>query len=98
VTRFALLLVFVPIVLTAPMRSAHAVAELERHVGAATIARGAGDAGHQPSVNHPADIDRDVVLAAQDVPPELLLAAAVVFVIGAVLAATIGWRLWRREG
>jgi len=35
------------------------------------------------------------VLEAQDVPPELLLAAGVVLLVGATLAATIAWRLWR---
>jgi hypothetical protein len=42
-----------------------------------------------------ADVDRAAVLVAQDVPAGLLLAAAVVLVVGAALAATIGWRLWR---
>jgi hypothetical protein len=42
-----------------------------------------------------ADVDRAAVLVAQDVPAELLLAAAVVLLVGAALAATIAWRLWR---
>jgi hypothetical protein len=44
-----------------------------------------------------ADVDRGQVLAAQDVPPELLLAAVVVLVIGAILTAMIGWQLLRRQ-
>ena len=44
------------------------------------------------------DGDRVEVLVAQDVPPELLLAAAFVFVVGAALAGTFVWRLSRREG
>jgi hypothetical protein len=42
-----------------------------------------------------ADVDRATVLEAQDVPAELLLAAGVVLLVGATLAATIAWRLWR---
>jgi hypothetical protein len=46
-------------------------------------------------VSASADLDPAAVLAAQDVPAGLLIGAAVLLMIGAVLAATIGSGLWR---